>query len=287
MTDYYYDQVEEWRAVLSVMMERDTQPYRHKKLGEIRDALLGLRSPPTDGARYIVVTEGDEVLSNLLPHDEAATEIDRLTHGALPFPYDRSQLRIERVGDAPGSRRTGRSSVRSEYPLWERGVEGSNPSVQIVSPEDEWPGGLSDGVTLACSRCGVVPPFDYRVDSDFWCRVIPKSERRGVVCLPCLDAAADLVGENAIAHLEELQFCGNGKTAVFAPVGLFQFKHKARIPRAWRFLMRRGLFVRGMVYGFMIPGYVVVGAWRGYWRGVQDWRRDRDALEDGARRRVR
>jgi hypothetical protein len=48
-------------------------------------------------------------------------------------------------------------------------------------------------------------------------------------------------------------------------------------------LFRRGPFVRGMVYGFMLFGYVVWGLVTGPSRGIRQWREDRDVLEAGAR----
>jgi hypothetical protein len=58
---------------------------------------------PTDGARYIVVNDNGEIVSTrLLPHDEAESEIEEVLD-AVPDRVTRSQLRIERVGDAPGT----------------------------------------------------------------------------------------------------------------------------------------------------------------------------------------
>ncbi len=55
-----------------------------------------------------------------------------------------------------------------------------------------------------------------------------------------------------------------------------------------RWISRRGPFVRGMVYGFMIFGYVVAGAIGGFFHGIMDgidaWHEDRDILERAARR---
>lgn len=55
-----------------------------------------------------------------------------------------------------------------------------------------------------------------------------------------------------------------------------------------RWIGRRGPFVRGMLYGFMIFGYVVVGAVVGFFdgirEGVETWREDRNILEYSARR---
>ncbi len=46
--------------------------------------------------------------------------------------------------------------------------------------------------------------------------------------------------------------------------------------RNW--LSRRNPFVIGMVYGFMLPAYVIEGMAKGWWRAIQDMRRDRDFM---------
>lgn len=86
-----------------------------------------------------------------------------------------------------------------------------------VSSTDAWPEAISDGLTLPCSICGVIPYIDYRVGSDLWGRVVPEAYRRGVVCLSCLDRLASDAGLDVAAHLEFAQFTGVGKTIVLLP----------------------------------------------------------------------
>jgi len=80
-----------------------------------------------------------------------------------------------------------------------------------------WPGGVSDGLTLPCRRCGVVPKFDYIVDGDFWRAVVPHDWRLDVVCLPCLDVMATEMGLDVAAALRSVQFTGIGKTVLLGP----------------------------------------------------------------------
>lgn len=54
------------------------------------------------------------------------------------------------------------------------------------------------------------------------------------------------------------------------------------VTRYGRWLYRRGPFVRGMIYGSMLPGYMVWGVATGWWRGIQEWQDDRDFLESRA-----
>ena len=57
----------------------------------------------------------------------------------------------------------------------------------LMKINDSWPEAVSDGLTLTCSDCGVVPRFDYGVDEGFWRQhVADYPARIGVVCLPCL-----------------------------------------------------------------------------------------------------
>ena len=57
------------------------------------------------------------------------------------------------------------------------------------------------------------------------------------------------------------------------------------LTRYGRWLVRRGPFVRGMMYGLVIGVYVVVGMAKGWWLGITEWREDRDAMEALARSR--
>ena len=51
----------------------------------------------------------------------------------------------------------------------------------------KWPEAVSDGLILACSDCGQVPRFDYKVSDSFWKLHVHGFVRLSVVCLPCLD----------------------------------------------------------------------------------------------------
>jgi hypothetical protein len=77
-----------------------------------------------------------------------------------------------------------------------------------------WPSAVSDGLTLACADCGLIPAFDYRVTDAFWGRWAPGE--LGVVCLPCLDKRS--AGAGLSDALIEVQFTGTGHTVVLRPV---------------------------------------------------------------------
>lgn len=87
----------------------------------------------------------------------------------------------------------------------------------MVKDFKEWPGGISDGLTLACSRCGTVPRFDFGVRDELWNRVVPEDEKRGVICLPCFDRLCYLSGEELAPALEHVQFTGAQATIVLVP----------------------------------------------------------------------
>lgn len=86
---------------------------------------------------------------------------------------------------------------------------------------ENWPGGISDGLTLPCSDCGEHPRFDYHVTDEFWRRHVPnKPERLSVVCLPCLDRRCGGVG--LAEALEQIQWTGTKHTVVLRPT----FRHE-------------------------------------------------------------
>jgi len=97
---------------------------------------------------------------------------------------------------------------------------------------DQWEPGVSDGLTLPCAVCGVIPKFDYNVDNDFWKKAVEEKDRLGVVCLSCLDDLATLKGLDVSEHLIEVQFTGNGKTIVLIPAKVFLYpKFKRKVER--------------------------------------------------------
>jgi hypothetical protein len=87
---------------------------------------------------------------------------------------------------------------------------------------EEWEAGVSDGLTLPCAICGIVPAFDYSVDDNFW-KVVDDRIRRGVVCLSCLDKLANAKGLDVSAHLIQVQFTGIKKTIELTPTKIYRW----------------------------------------------------------------
>jgi hypothetical protein len=86
-----------------------------------------------------------------------------------------------------------------------------------------WVSGVSDGLTLPCAICGVIPKFDYNVDNEFWKKVVEEKDRLGVICLSCLDDLASLQDLDVSEHLVEVQFTGRGKTIILKPIKVFLY----------------------------------------------------------------
>jgi len=91
---------------------------------------------------------------------------------------------------------------------------------------DKWPEAISDGLSLPCSICGIIPMFDYHVDDDFWSRIVPGHIRRDVICLPCLDGLAHNVQLDVAEHIEFVHFTGIGKTVVLIPERTYYYEKK-------------------------------------------------------------
>ena len=98
----------------------------------------------------------------------------------------------------------------------------SYPTV-IKITKDNWEPGISDGLTLSCGICNRVPPFDYKVDDDFWNMVVGEPYKRGVLCLSCLDKLSHAKEHDLSTHLEFVQFTGIGKTIELKPTRIFQY----------------------------------------------------------------
>lgn len=92
-----------------------------------------------------------------------------------------------------------------------------------VRKGDEWPGGISDGLTLPCKLCGRVPEFDYMVSEDMWRELISEEDRRDVICLPCLDRVAVAKGIDFADALERVQFTGRGQTIILTPIQIVDY----------------------------------------------------------------
>jgi len=91
---------------------------------------------------------------------------------------------------------------------------------------ENWPCGVSDGLSLPCSVCDSKVYFDYGVTDELWAQVIPKRMKRSVVCLPCLDALAKEKGLNIGPHMRFIQFTGRGETIEFMPANVFWYDSK-------------------------------------------------------------
>lgn len=78
-----------------------------------------------------------------------------------------------------------------------------------------WPEGVSDGLALPCSECGVAPQFDWKCDDHLWREIVPKEVSRDVICLPCFARMAETHDADAAICLRQIQFIGPGYTVVF------------------------------------------------------------------------
>jgi hypothetical protein len=86
-----------------------------------------------------------------------------------------------------------------------------------------WEAGISDGLTLSCEICGIMPRFDYTVDDSFGQKTVEEKDRLGVICLSCLDRLAISKGLDVSKHLKDVQFIGIGKTIVLVPTKVFLY----------------------------------------------------------------
>lgn len=96
--------------------------------------------------------------------------------------------------------------------------------LDIITIDDEWPPGISDGLNLPCALCHQSVKFDYTVSDECWDSVVPKDKRRGVICLPCLDKLAEQQSIDISRFIQRLQFTGVGKTIVFTAVIEYRYK---------------------------------------------------------------
>lgn len=55
----------------------------------------------------------------------------------------------------------------------------------IDVPKDEWPGAVSDGLSIKCGFCGKTPAVDYIVTDIIWRSVVPPNMRAGAICIDC------------------------------------------------------------------------------------------------------
>lgn len=91
----------------------------------------------------------------------------------------------------------------------------------VIGPDDSWPDAISDGLTLPCHYCNVVPAVDYRVTDEAWADVFGDYEARlGVVCIDCF---AGLLDVPLASVLIELQVAHGGETMLMRPEVTYQY----------------------------------------------------------------
>lgn len=89
---------------------------------------------------------------------------------------------------------------------------------QYINADDEWPGGLSDGLILPCAGCGRNPVVDYLVSDVAWKRIT--LGYLGVICIDCfmgmggkpedvLSVQITGDGQTAVASVEKIFYYGN------------------------------------------------------------------------------
>jgi hypothetical protein len=93
---------------------------------------------------------------------------------------------------------------------------------------DEWPPAVSDGLTIPCHYCRVIPLLDYRIEDEVWELLVPKAARRGVVCLECLYKLAIEQDVHLARHVLEIQIASAKCTTVFKPETLYEWDELRR-----------------------------------------------------------
>lgn len=93
---------------------------------------------------------------------------------------------------------------------------------------NQWPPGISDGLSQKCKNCGVYPVWDYTVTDKFWSKVVPKEWRQDVICFDCFvllcrQAKLDYELPGEITHL---QYTSKGFTIWFSPDFVFWYKEQ-------------------------------------------------------------
>ena len=87
----------------------------------------------------------------------------------------------------------------------------------------EWPGGISDGLTLRCKICNKIPCFDYTVTDDSWRLIVPPKHRLDVICLKCFDVLANRAGIKVGDVLSVVQFTGHKETVLLHPYKSYRY----------------------------------------------------------------
>ena len=99
--------------------------------------------------------------------------------------------------------------------------------LEVITVGQEWPGAISDGLSLPCGVCGRSASFDYTVTDAAWLELVPQDLRLGVVCLPCFAWFARVAGRFASDCLESIQFVGAGETIVLLPQQAYRYPGRA------------------------------------------------------------
>jgi hypothetical protein len=103
-----------------------------------------------------------------------------------------------------------------------------------------WPPGVSDGLSLECSKCGKLPLWDYNVTDEFWKKVVPENWQTGVICFECLIELAE--DEKCLYELpgqiKFMQYTGNGFTIEFLPANLFWYRQELSNEEFWEYFKK-------------------------------------------------
>lgn len=91
----------------------------------------------------------------------------------------------------------------------------------LIEENDSWPEAVSDGLTLPCGVCGVVPVIDYHVSDEAW-KVVPNALSLGVVCIECLIQ----MDPNILPHIERILVCHGGRTMELIPKILYDYRNR-------------------------------------------------------------
>lgn len=93
--------------------------------------------------------------------------------------------------------------------------------------KENWPCGVSDGLSSPCAKCGKEKiRIDYVITDEMWENLVPSEHRLKVICLECLEILAAFNGKLSEFYHSflSLQFTGKAGTVEFLPANIFIFK---------------------------------------------------------------
>lgn len=105
-------------------------------------------------------------------------------------------------------------------------VEKAEEEKMTQISHDNWPSGISDGLTLPCGICKQIPNFDTIIDDVIWKEVAPEEHCLSVICLPCFDKLAEEKGISIAHKIIEVQFTGIGKTVCLNPTQVYEYEDR-------------------------------------------------------------